>query len=185
MHLIFDLDNTLARIHINWQLMKQHLVSHLNLPDNYTSLKFWQICDKVGSDTFLPTYTSLEYKHLLQSGYTLFTFTPPLLHQLSQKHQLSLLTSNASKTAYHILQTSNIIHYFTYLFPRDSVKKSKPHTEHLQHALNTIKSTDVLYIGDNPINDWQMAEKLGIPCLKIGRGENFTSRLLNLLKNYE
>jgi phosphoglycolate phosphatase len=167
--IIFDFDGTLAKLNIDFKLMRQavfelisaygiaekdrqgeHILEVINFVNELLVLKSPQKAAAFKQEA----YELIEKIELSAAcNGELFSRTKELLQQLSCYHIVSgVITRNCSAAIYTVFP--DILSYCPVVVCRESVKNVKPHPEHLNMALQLTgsKAENSLMIGDHPLD---------------------------------
>ena len=172
-HLIFDLDQTLAHLHLPWaewvrqvsaispRISQAEFESNLAHPDAVSGKVQNQLLHRHPElyDRYITITTDFETKY--------FSYTPnhPLiaaLPRLAAVADLSLWTSNVRATVDRTLSELDLTDTFARIATREDVFYGKPDPEGWrQLALRGEPLSSYLFIGDSP-NDQLAAQAIGI-----------------------
>lgn len=172
-HLVFDLDETLARLDVPWGELIDSITALMAYqgPEQFQRLRSnrgtgWS--DIINArlsqrpeliDQYLAICTAFETKHL---NYTPNTALVAALPTLATGRRLALWTSNVRPTAERVLSELAVRHLFTDIVAREDVLLMKPHPEAwpLIYEPNSDLSS-YLFVGDS-LNDREAAAAVGI-----------------------
>lgn len=182
---VFDFDGTLAVLNIDFVGLKRTVVAMAKAFDVF-------IEDKILDLPLLELISALESRipssrdfnifkisalRLIKDAEIkaakkgkLFHFTKPLLNKLKRLGFFTAIITRNCDTAVRIV-FPDIEHYCHVFLPRESVKRVKPHPEHINAALTKFgKSKDsCLIIGDHPL-DIVAGCEVGIMTAGVGSG---------------
>ena len=184
--IIFDLDDTLIKSNINYNLMKDQLKSLFTEsfdPNTYISVNnlLELLAEKHPEkvDLGYELIQNLESSAILSAEIIPFAdLIPNLLYELNITNS-AILTNNSATSVNNYLSNPkfSFLTLFGPIFTRDTVKKMKPHPDGLLEIIKKFdlleKRKEVLYIGDSII-DSEAARNAGI------RFVFFNSRGINL-----
>lgn len=173
---IFDLDETLARVEIPWREWNRWLVE--DFPDDDLKPLFRDAYDReryvpgmvlnqqlarVDMAEFVAQATDYEVKYY--QGYTPYERLAALVPQLGRAGlDLYLWTNNTRPTAQKILASMGIAGHFQGLVTRTEVEYTKPSPDgwrHIHDENDPRPLSDYLFVGDGE-NDRLVAESIGI-----------------------
>ncbi|MFO7570929.1 MAG: HAD family hydrolase [Smithellaceae bacterium] len=166
---IFDFDGTLAKLNIDFHLMRQEIVELINV---------WDVCLKNPNRSFVLEMIHEAEVHLrLQSisdaqsfhaeafrtiekievqaalNGELFEWTRELLSALSESGiHTGIITRNCAKAVYTVFP--DVSRYCGVILAREHVVQVKPHPDHLNAALRLLQSPPchTLMVGDHPLD---------------------------------
>ncbi len=162
--LIFDFDDTLLHLNVDWFSFEKELYSSFNvnseLESKLSSFTLPQKLNYLSNDSIsLKKSLSIQQKYesmcVKSKNYVLFA---PMLDFLilakSKGFSIAIVSANLISTIESILTDLNLISYVDLVVGRDSCKKTKPDKEPIIFALKKLNFTDSqsLFIGDS-IND--------------------------------
>ena len=177
-HLIFDLDETLIRLEIDWSGVYEMLFTAVKNIDPLliskvpeSALEFYNLVNKItlkhgerAKKKLDETIAEYEMSH-----YVSYSPNPSLMSFIrTQKdtYSFSLWTSNAKGTMRDFLQKEQFEHYFENIITLENVLFAKPDTYGFNIIYNPNKAKkDYLMIGDSE-NDKIMAQNAGIDFFK-------------------
>ncbi|TXK81864.1 HAD family hydrolase [Paenibacillus sp. N3.4] len=188
--IIFDMDNTLLRSHINFQAMKQEIVSYLTEKDmlpksfcmqEHTTSTVIQFAKERGlSEHMFYEVMGIAARHELagMEGAGLEPFVQPLLETLMGRYVLVIVTNNAYAAAQHVLELTEIAGYFDRVIGREQMEAMKPSPsgylaakKHFPH----IQDREWISIGDSWI-DGMASMEAGIPFISYGGEEEWMEK---------
>jgi phosphoglycolate phosphatase len=166
---VFDFDGTLARLEIDFDLMRQR-VREIGIDYGLTSKDFGggyvlenmdaarnklAHIDPAKADTFyrraMDAVQQIEIDSARQGG--LFPDVRPALIDLkSAQYQLAVITRNMGPAVLTVFP--DLTEYCPVFLPRESVSRVKPDPEHLLSALRllSVRPEEALMVGDHPID---------------------------------
>ncbi len=166
---IFDFDGTLAKLNIDFHLMRETVIElilsyGITRDELHTEFVLEMINDtatilnrisSVKAKTFTNSATAIIEKIEVEAAGNgeLFGSTKELLNDLkSRKFSCGIITRNCSKAVRTVFP--DILSYCPVVVCRDDVKYVKPHPQHLNTALNKLKGSpqSTLMIGDHPLD---------------------------------
>lgn len=177
---IFDLDETLARVEVPWKEWNRWLVE--DFPDDDLKPLFQEAfareryvpgavlnrqLARVNMGDFIAQATEYEIKHY--EGYTPNQRLASLVPHLSGAGvQFYLWTNNTRPTAERILEEMGIAEHFQGLVTRTEVEYTKPSPDGWRHIHDGKHPlSEYLFVGDGE-NDRLVAEAIGIDFFYIG-----------------
>lgn len=187
--IVFDLDNTLLRSHIDFPGMKSEVARWLRehgALDPRTSLIHHttsQLINLAKGKGLLSQQKEEEVWKLIgkfeeegMRGAVLEEGAKEMLEKLHDSYILAVLTNNAYIAALHALQETEIASYFTYILGREQVLALKPSPLGLGAILHSYpeQSGDAwIMVGDSWI-DGKAAQENGVPFLSYkGKEDDF------------
>ncbi len=201
-YVVFDLDDTLGKLHINWKPTKQKVVElaleHGVLEGtvdqwveyymHHTSLELVHKLERAGLKPHLDEIYEAAEHHVKYDpfAFTLFSFTPPLLEALKEDgYGMAIITGNTRPSCEVVVKRYRLQQYFDYLITRTDVSLLKPHPEGLEYVIEqwACDPKEVVMVGDNELADGGIAKAVGCHYLHNEKGENFTPRLFEMLNN--
>ena len=175
-HIIFDFDDTLATLIVDWPFWHEQVIAvmkkHEANFDESTHLNMYSIhqyINKYGKkfrDDFVNFEIAFEQKYY--HGYQLIEKSFALLQKLhDQEKFLYLLTSNCKEVVLPILKELGIASYFKKIVTINDVPNIKPTIEPFKLiAENSANKSEYLMIGDSS-SDSGFAKNVGIAYLDI------------------
>lgn len=177
---IFDLDETLARVEVPWEEWNRWLVE--DFPDDDLKPLFRetfareryvpgtvlnQQLARVDMKEFIRRATEYEEAHY--QGHTPNERLAALVPQLSNAGlRFYLWTNNTRPTAERILEEMGIAEHFQGLVTRTEVEYTKPSSDGWRHIHDGLRPlSEYLFVGDGE-NDRLVAEAIGIDFFYIG-----------------
>lgn len=178
--IIFDLDETLARVEIPWVEWNRWLVE--DFPDDDLKPLFQDAfareryvpgtvlnrqLEREDMAEFVGRATAYEVEHY--RGYTPNEQLAALVSQLSRAGlQFYLWTNNTRPTAERILEEMGVAGHFQGLVTRTEVEYTKPSPDGWRHIHDGLRPlSEYLFVGDGD-NDRLVAEAIGIDFFYIG-----------------
>jgi len=177
-YLIFDLDETLIRLEVDWNGVYEMLFTAVKDIDPSlvskapeSALEFYNLVNKTtlkhgkkAKKKLDETIAEYEISH-----YVSYSPNPSLMSFIrthKDRYSFSLWTSNAKGTIRDFLQKEQFEHYFKNIITLESVLFTKPHTYGFDiiYDPNNVRK-DYLMIGDSE-NDKIMAQNAGIDFFK-------------------
>lgn len=182
--LIFDLDETLARVEIPWAEWNRWLVE--DFPDDDLKPLFRdafareryvpgtvlnQQLARIDMAEFTKRATEYEVEHYI--GYTPNELLASLVPRLKRVGvQFYLWTNNTRPTAERILEEMGIAGHFEGLVTRTEVEYTKPSPDGWRHIHDDMRPlSEYLFVGDGE-NDRLVAEAIGIDFFYIDHFRN-------------
>jgi phosphoglycolate phosphatase len=167
--IIFDFDGTLAKLNINFHLMRENIIELIlsygvSRDELHTEFVLEMIND---TETILNRLSMTKAKKFTKSANAiiekieieaagngeLFASTKDLLNGLKSQNILcGIITRNCTKAIKKAFP--DISSYCPVVICREDVENVKPHPQHLNAALNKLKSLpqSTLMIGDHPLD---------------------------------
>ncbi|WP_261301254.1 HAD family hydrolase [Paenibacillus andongensis] len=180
--IIFDMDNTLLRSRINFQMMKKqvadYLIEHDLLPVSFpfqehtTSTMIAYVKAKGMPEESYTEVMKMVVEHELigMEGAGLESDVSELLNVLMKGYVLVIVTNNSYKAAVHALETTGIRPYFDLVIGREQMEDMKPspsgYLAAKQHFPQILES-EWISIGDSWI-DGRASIDAGIPFISYG-----------------
>lgn len=168
-YLIFDFDETIARIEIDWsQYLTQMAKVYEQFDPKHQHSAFFSF---EGQNSFIKEYglevvplvkaASQEYEQEMGSGFTPYLELIEFIKD-AQGYEMSVYSSNTRMTVTEGLEELGIANYFKHIVSRDEVTYIKPNPEGFELIYDSaIPKKDYLMIG-NSHADKDMAAAAGI-----------------------
>lgn len=175
-HIIFDFDQTLVSLLIDWSSWQEGVAAIINKYDSsfneakslhsHSITKFIDKYGKTFRDDYINFGLNLEQKNY--SGYEIINKTMTLLKTMHQQNKnLYLLTSNSAETVLPILEELKITDYFNKIITANDVENVKPSPSPFKLIYTEGNNKNqYLMIGDS-ISDRGFAENIGIDYLDV------------------
>jgi HAD superfamily hydrolase (TIGR01509 family) len=202
---IFDLDGTIATFNLDYKTVRaevRNLLLNSGIPASLLSVNE-NIFDMLnGMEIYLknqgkPTSAmeklrveamniAEKYEMEAATQTSLLSGSTETLRDLKvRKLKLALCTINSEKSMDYILKRFNLTEYFDTTVPREKTAHIKPHPQHLQIALDTLKAKpqETLVVGDSP-SDMQAARDLKTVAVGLPTGVSTTEQLTRSGANY-
>ncbi|MFC6255115.1 YjjG family noncanonical pyrimidine nucleotidase [Secundilactobacillus hailunensis] len=191
--LLFDIDDTLLNFQAAEKQALEGLFRELKLPLSQTTYDFyhaenlalWQQFElgkiskpKLLVKRFTTLFTHLgittgidgqqmeqRYRYYLGQGHEPMPQAPEVLNDLSQKHDLYVVTNGVAKTQQKRLSEAHIDHFFTDVFISELVGAQKPARAFFQRVTADIQSYEpaqTIVIGDSLTSDIKGAAGFGL-----------------------
>ncbi len=174
--IIFDFDDTLIYSNIPWSEIKDKakvimakagiLVENLR---EYSMTELFEMV-KVNSESVLKDLWTLveEYEDKCALTAKMDPETPEILKKLAQKFQLGILTNNAARNTYAILERFNIAENFQIVLTREDLPRSKPEPDGLLISIERLRLTkeECVYVGDSWV-DAQTAARAEVRFIRL------------------
>lgn len=174
-HVIFDFDETIGKVLVDWERWKQELIKILKKYNSTYVLKVgrsWAEIENEGiaqhgqafRDDLTPFYARYESEAVY--GFKEYE-TISIIKSLSGM-SLSLWTANARKTVEPLLEKIGLLTSFLPIVTRDELFYRKPHHEGFAHIhkIHNLPLADYLFIGDSDA-DRLAAKGAGIEFLHV------------------
>tara|TARA_B100000989_G_scaffold103827_1_gene76066 strand:+ start:10108 stop:10686 length:579 start_codon:yes stop_codon:yes gene_type:complete len=172
-NIIFDYDNTLALIPINWQLERKNFncFCKKNFQISFNGLRI----DEMESKLFnlYPNRNSeiLKFRRCLEIQY----LGKHLPHEIlvnsirNIDSNLFIVSNNLCETVTSGLSSFKVLENFTRIIGVDTLCSPKPSTLSWDYLVkhHNLNSYDTLYVGDSPATDGIYSSKIGIPFLQL------------------
>lgn len=177
-HYIFDLDQTILTLHIDWdawltvieKTLREYGVTYTYTSDRQTFAALNDLMMREGEQVRLEINQRIrdaEVEHL--HGYTPISHCISFLKFLPADTHRFIWTSNALDTAQKALRDNNLIYYFEKIAARDNVPYSKPDPSGFEYLYDvTVPKSQYVMIGDSE-NDEEAAQNAGIDFLNVSR----------------
>lgn len=190
--LLFDIDDTLLDFKAAEKQALVALFKHLQLPlstENYTyyhelNAHLWQqfergkitkpellvrrfsgLLEHIGNTTLDGGEVEMQYRHYLSLGHQTMPHATQLLANLSQRHQLYVITNGVTTTQQRRLREADFNRYFEQVFISEQVGAQKPESAFFERVAGTIENFDkqhTLVIGDSLSSDIKGANGFGV-----------------------
>jgi HAD superfamily hydrolase (TIGR01549 family) len=173
---IFDLDGTIAKLHVDWELMKLDIKRYLH--SNYNVVKapknlnedLDDTLEKLGKEAESGVNRIIE-EHELRNMEEVEAIkdTITLIKKFKDNgKKLVVFSTNMRRTVETVLSNLGLDKYFDFIVAREDVKRHKPNPEGLSKIINHLRvsKSRVLYIG----NDWKdtkVGKSIGVKVIKI------------------
>lgn len=177
-HLVFDLDATIASIHLPWsegyKVLDAALVNHGKPSFHRAIVHENRVFGRVFNE-YLDAYPQalpivLEWARdfeTLSTGYTPHAdLVAALTTFAAEGKRLALWTSNVHSTAHHVLGELEVLDMFSAFATRENVVRIKPNPEGWQHIYDGTPLEKWLFIGDSS-NDRHAAAAVGIDYFNV------------------
>ena len=183
---IFDFDGTLAILNIDFSSMRERifdLMKHYGIREEMIREHYaLEVIDEVYQTLYKKNSYSAEafYQEAHQILHqvemraaekgNLIQGTKSTLENIREKEvKVGIITRNCEEAVRNVFPDIN--HFCDVFVPRNSVKKVKPHPDHLTHALDLLKISgeDSVMIGDHII-DIQAGKKVGMKTIGVLTG---------------
>jgi len=183
---IFDFDGTLATLNIDFSSMRERifdLMKHYGIREEMIREHYaLEVIDEVYQTLYKKNSYSAEafYQEAHQILHevemraaekgNLIQGTKSTLESLRAKSiKVGIITRNCEDAVRKVFPDIN--HFCDVFVPRNSIRKVKPHPDHLTHVLNSLKISgeDAVMIGDHII-DIQAGKKVGMKTIGVLTG---------------
>ena len=184
--IIFDFDGTLAVLNIDFSFMRDRifdLMKHYSIREEMIREHYMlEVIDEVYQVLYEENTSEAEafYQESHQilhevemraaENGNLIQGTKSTLEGLREKGiKIGIITRNCEEAVRTVFP--NINHFCDVFVPRNSVKKVKPHPDHLTHVLNSldISGEDAVMVGDHII-DIQAGKRVGMKTIGVLTG---------------
>ncbi|MFN2507576.1 MAG: HAD-IA family hydrolase [Chthoniobacterales bacterium] len=125
-------------------------------------------------------FFEVAYEHFAEAGvWELFPETFDVLRTLHPRFNLSVI-SNFDGRLRMILEQLGISKFFAQLVISSEIGADKPDPLIFQRALELagVSASEALYVGDDPVHDWEGAAAAGLPAFRLERPRNTLRDLL-------
>ncbi len=189
--ILFDLDGTLFNLQIQWQDIRQHILSHYSrtygeeLPEKRRFNQIFQYIRSTHGDQALQYYHDyLRDQEIIAVKERRFVPTnlfntgiEKLAEQIRFDCFFGIVSNNFHETILEILNLLGSNHKFKVLIGRNDVSTEKPNPEGLIRIMDgyDLLPEKVLFIGDSPIDE-EAAERAQIHFIYV----EDLARILNL-----
>ena len=115
--------------------------------------------------TIDPTFLNQKYREYFIDHTKIFPFVDKIIHALSKKYQMAIITNGFIETQTKRLQKVSLDSFFTYIITPESCLACKPSKKIFSFAMSKfpdIKPNDILMIGDNFYSDIIGAQRANI-----------------------
>jgi 2-haloacid dehalogenase len=190
--LLFDIDDTLLDFKATEKQALASLFEHLKLPlsaENYAyyhdlNAHLWQqfergqitkpdllvrrfsgLFEHMGNTELDGREVEMQYRHYLSLGHQQMPNATKLLANLSQQHQLYVVTNGVAKTQERRLSEADFNRYFQQVFISEQIGAQKPEPAFFEHVAGAIEDFDkdkALVIGDSLSSDIKGANGFGL-----------------------
>jgi len=180
---IFDLDGTLIKLPVRYNLLRTELKNRFNIEGEFFLIPM--ILDNTREDEELKrTALELICKEECNAinGLEIHEGAVEIIKEIHSKNKkIALVTLQCERAAKQILEIMGIQDLFSNIFTRDD------HTDRYEQISQTMSKFDTsadntLMIGDR-INDFESAEKIGCKSIIIRRGEQEGNDKMNWVKD--
>jgi len=180
---IFDFQDTLAQLIVDWKLVLSELSTlyskyeeldeivarHKTSPTNMlieTYDKMLEVFPKNKADQIYREASEIMEKHELDGvkKANLMPHVEEVLHYLKNEGlKIGVITCNSNKAVTEVMKNFRILRYVDALFSRESPGKLKPHPDHILACLRAFdsKPEEAILVGDGK-RDMEAAKKVGI-----------------------
>lgn len=189
--LLFDIDDTLLDFHTAQKSAFKELLNHFNVPFTQESYERYNVLNKslwhqyekgqmkreyVLTERFVQFFKPLNitvdpiacdtlYRRFLAQGHQLFDGALDLIKQVSQTHELAIVTNGVYHTQMTRLENNQLLPFFKHIFISDQIGAQKPDSRFFDAVFAQMHITDpssVLIIGDTLHADILGGQKVGI-----------------------
>jgi len=184
--IIFDFDGTLAVLNIDFSLMRKRvfdLMKNYNISEGWVEEKYLlEIIDEVyqflwkrnpsSADEFYQKAHKILYEIEIQSaekGSLIPGAEETLKHLRGKRIKIGIVTRNCEDAVRKVFP--GIDDFCDVFVSRNSVKKVKPHPDHLTHVMESLKTSvaESVMVGDHPI-DIQVGRRVGMKTIGVLTG---------------
>jgi putative hydrolase of the HAD superfamily len=130
-----------------------------------------------------PFFEELYAEFVRPAVWRLYPEVPEVLAALAGRFELGVIT-NFDGRYRAIAEQLGIAHHFRHVVISSEVGADKPEPRIFQHALERagIPAAEALHAGDDPICDWEGAERAGLRVFRLDRPRNSLRDLLAELR---
>jgi HAD superfamily hydrolase (TIGR01549 family) len=181
--LIFDLDGTLVKLPIRYELLQKNLKDFFNIEDDLSPLIPSIIEHAQNNQNIIDKAFEIICKEELiasNSFEIIEGLDDVIQHIISQNYTISLVTMQCRKSVDIILKKLNIFKNFSSIITRDDYPDRFLQIKHTCEVLN-FSSSDVIVIGDR-IHDINSATKANCESILVNRSDMKSTKLLDLIK---
>lgn len=177
-HIIFDFDQTLATLLIDWSVWREEMKeiflsygidfdSRKSEYNKYAEIQNYCV-EKYGNEAG-NRFLEMNYNHEKEycRGYDLLPTTLPLLDSIKNQAELYLWTSNDKRTIAPILEELKIERLFKKIVTRNDVRYIKPSSNGFFSIYDkNLPKSEYLFIGDSPV-DIGAGKEAGVDFINI------------------
>jgi phosphoglycolate phosphatase-like HAD superfamily hydrolase len=167
--ILFDLDQTLYSLNVNWNAIRNYIVNHYNR--NYEPIldkkqRFFEIFDvieqtqgKEGCQFYRHYMRDQELIAIKEHNYAVTWLMGYGLERFSEYLRFDcffgIISNNFHDSIVEILEQNNSLHKFKVIIGRDDVTKEKPNPEGLIRVMDgyDLLPEKVLFIGDSKTDE--------------------------------
>lgn len=127
-------------------------------------------------------FFEVAYEHFAEAGvWSLHPEVIEVLERLHPRYRLGVV-SNFDGRLRMILEQFGLSKYFSVVVISSEVGADKPDPFIYRRALELggVSPNETLYVGDDPVRDWQGAEAAGLPVFKLERPRNSLREILQV-----
>jgi phosphoglycolate phosphatase len=184
--IVFDFDGTLAVLNIDFSLMRKRvfdLMKNYDISEGWVEEKYLlEIIDEVyqflwernpsSADDFYQKAHEILYEIEIQSaekGSLIPGVEETLKHLRGKRIKIGIVTRNCEDAVRKVFPDIN--DFCDVFVSRNSVKKVKPHPDHLTHVMASLKTSVAasVMVGDHPI-DIQVGKRVGMKTIGVLTG---------------
>ena len=180
--LIFDLDGTLVKLPIRYELLQKNLKEFFNIQDNLSPLIPSIIEHAQNNQNTMDEAFELVCKEELIASNS-FEIVEGLhdviQYIISKNYTIALVTMQCRKSVNIILKKLNIFENFSSIITRDDYPDRFLQIKNTYELLN-FESSDVTVIGDR-IHDINSATKADCKSILVNRDESQSKKLIELI----
>lgn len=180
--IIFDLDETLMHLLVDWDKAKEEIIDYakkrkLNFDSELHIIPLsMQISINEEIKREVDTiWRKFEKETIENKRIKLYPEANKFVKELHSKgYILAIASNNCHASIEEALRFANLREYFSYIIGRDDVRNTKPAPDMLFKILDhfKVKSDEVLFFGDSE-NDFKAAKAAGIRVVIIQPGKPF------------
>ncbi len=188
MIVIFDFDNTLVRLNVDWDSVRSEL-KEIAKSENIVHDPDMRI---IPLTNFLAPwlkpkidllFENKEASAVKNNDYVVFKKMVELARRLhSEGHILAIVSGNCNSTLEAVLRQVSIDDCFSIIIGRDMVRLTKPDPEGILIVMERL-GANAIYIGDSDV-DVIASEKAGIPHFRVSDPENDPEKIIRLIHNH-
>lgn len=180
--IMFDMDNTLLKSRIDFQMMKKHVAEFLTANEllqtdfpfqEHTTATMMEYVKQRGISHEVHAEMMeivAQHEHRGMEDADLEDQVTELLNRLKTDFVLAIVTNNAYKAAVQALDTTGIHHYFDLIIGREQMTAMKPSPSgylYVKQQFPHIRESEWLSVGDSWI-DGKASIDAGLPFISYG-----------------
>jgi putative hydrolase of the HAD superfamily len=108
--------------------------------------------------------------------------TEKVLKSLSRKYKIGLLTAGAISSYKTTLDDTGLGKYFSFVVGEDTTNVPKPDPKAYAHVIEKAgcKPEEILFVGDDPVNDYEGPQKSGMKAILVDRENTCDKKILKI-----
>ena len=173
-NIIFDYDGTIARIPIDWKVIRSEFSSYSKKAFELTfnkSLRVDEMEHTLLSETSINPHKIFQFRKEVECEYRGKHVNNKKLIEYIQNNDnyFFIVSNNLQDTIISNISELGIIHKFKKIIGCDTYYSIKPCTLSWHKLVNefNLKTSDTLVVGDSPQTDGLYAKKIGLPYFQI------------------